>query len=147
MPAASKDNLKVPYPNWAKDGGVDGGDRDFENWKELQRWADRFLRGEALIFHWPTAIADHIDVRNGPGKFDYAGPIYEIEYEFDVEPASGVTVEWYFDDDPANPVWTHVVTGDGIKNESTQYRDQKIVGIVTVADSTASGMTVKIRTA
>lgn len=46
MSFADKDSLHIPYPSWAKDGDVDD-DRDFENWKELQRWADRLPSGGA----------------------------------------------------------------------------------------------------
>lgn len=34
--------LHIPFPSWAKEGEVQD-DRDFENWKELQRWADRLV--------------------------------------------------------------------------------------------------------
>lgn len=52
MPFAKKDSLNIPYPAWAKDGEVRD-DRDFENWKELMRWADR------LVNELETAIADN----------------------------------------------------------------------------------------
>lgn len=42
MGFASRCHLKIPFPSWAKDAKVEGGDRDFENWKEMQRWADDF---------------------------------------------------------------------------------------------------------
>lgn len=43
MAFATRCHLKIPYPSWAKDGELDDG-RDFENWKELQRWADDFYK-------------------------------------------------------------------------------------------------------
>lgn len=141
MGLATRDHLHIPYPSWAKDGQVEDGDLDFENWKELQRWADRFMRGDVLIFHWPGAVADHIDVRNGAGKFFYGGVIKELVYVFDIAPASGVTVEWELD---TVTTWTHALgtTDEETQLEDTKYIDQHITGIVTTADATASGMTV-----
>ena len=49
MSYADKDSLHIPYPSWAKDRDTDGGDLDFENWKELQRWADRLTFNNFLI--------------------------------------------------------------------------------------------------
>lgn len=45
MGFADKFSLKIPYLSWAKDSNIKGGDLDFENWKELQRWADRLEMG------------------------------------------------------------------------------------------------------
>jgi len=60
MGFADKDNLHIPYPSWAKDRDVNGGDLDFENWKELQRWADRLEPGgggDKILLPIPGGIA------------------------------------------------------------------------------------------
>lgn len=42
MPAADKCSLHLPFILWSRDS-EEGPVRDFENWKELQRWADRLV--------------------------------------------------------------------------------------------------------
>ena len=43
-----KYSLNIPYPAWARDN-LNSPELDFENWKELQRWADGFNR-ETISF-------------------------------------------------------------------------------------------------
>jgi hypothetical protein len=41
MALADKCHLRIPFKEWGKRNGVPGGEQDFENWKTLERWADR----------------------------------------------------------------------------------------------------------
>lgn len=42
MGFADKCSLNIPFPSWARDT-ANNPSSDFENWKELQRWADRLI--------------------------------------------------------------------------------------------------------
>lgn len=43
MPEADRCSLNIPFPSWARDDS-NRPESDFENWKELSRWADHLLR-------------------------------------------------------------------------------------------------------
>ena len=43
MGFADRCHLKIPFPSWARDN-KDKPEQDFENWKEVQRWADDFYQ-------------------------------------------------------------------------------------------------------
>ena len=40
MPEADRNSLHIPFPSWARDDS-DRPELDYENWKELSRWASR----------------------------------------------------------------------------------------------------------
>ena len=134
------------HPSWTLQGLADRLGRMDEAITDLRRRGDwRFDPPEQvppLIFHWPGAVADHIDVRNGPGKLSRAGTIRRIEYVWDTAPATGVTVAWYLDGS-GTATWTHNLGTSDEQTEvlSTAYTDQHIVAVVTAADATASGLT------
>lgn len=95
-----------------------------------------------LIFHWPGGVDDHVNVRNGPGKFAYSGTIYRIDWAWDTAPASAATVEWYFDNSASATHTSTVSTAtDSTEQPGLSYAGERIVPIVTSVDSTASGLT------
>jgi hypothetical protein len=95
-----------------------------------------------LPFHWPGAVADHVDVRNGPGEFGADGLIHMIRYRWDTPPsASTVTVQWRFDDAIAMTHTLPVSTDPYVVTPDQPYAQQVIVGVITSAGANAVGLT------
>lgn len=98
-------------------------------------------RPKPLVFHWPGATADHVDVRNEPGWFESDGTIAKIRYAWATAPLVDATVEWELDGVAA---FTHTLTGGAAEHSefpAVHYRGEAICAIVTSADSTATGLT------
>lgn len=127
------DSLREHFP--ADDVAVDHldqRDRDLED----------FLKATQvpLVFHWPGATADWVDVRNGPGEFRSSGSIYMIRYRWDTPPLVDATVTWRLDD---VLTLTHTVPADAaphVEMPAQDYDQETIVSVVTSADSTAAGL-------
>ena len=94
-----------------------------------------------LVFHWPGAVADHVNVRNGPGEFRFGGTIYMIRYRWDTAPSSSSTIEWKLD---GTTVMTHTLpatTNPHLEHSAQAYSQEAIVSIVTASGTGASGLT------
>lgn len=97
-------------------------DRDFE---ELS------LTRVPLPFHWPGALADHVNVRNGPGEFGGAGELYKIRYRWDTVNTAAATVEWRLAD---VIVFTHTLPAGAnphVELPEKLYAEEAIVAVVT----------------
>lgn len=73
MGFSDKYSLRIPFPNWARDD-PDSPELDAENWKELQRWADRFNR-EVIVIGSPSSsltveTSPELPVRYGGEKIE-----------------------------------------------------------------------------
>ena len=94
-----------------------------------------------LIFHWPGTVANHVNVRNGPGEFRSNGTVHMIRYRWDTAPSSSSTVEWKLD---GTTVATHTLpatTNPHIEYPAQLYSQEAIVAIVTTSGTSASGLT------
>lgn len=73
MGFSDKYSLNIPFPNWARDD-PDQPELDAENWKELQRWADRFNREVITIGSPSTSLtvetSPEVPVRFGGEKVE-----------------------------------------------------------------------------
>lgn len=140
MPHPEGDRLHIPHPTWARDN-PDTPDLDAENWREVERWAGR-LFNVPLPIHWPGAVANHVNVRNGCGEFGAPGTIWKIRYRWDptLLNSTDATVQWYFD---TTLVDTHTLpAGDSphIERPMWKYMEEGITAIVT-DDGGGSGLT------
>lgn len=92
-----------------------------------------------LVFHWHGEVADHIDVRNGPGEFGRNGALWRIRYRWDTPAAAGATVEWRLDD---VVVFTHTVSSANphIELPGHPYRQESIVAVVTDVATDGQGL-------
>lgn len=104
--------------------------------EERDRQLENYLAGAApsLPFHWPGAVADFVNKRNGPGWFPRSGTL-NVVYRFDT--AASVTLQWEVG---GAVVATHTVSADGPVDFGAAYAGQDIVATVT-SDAGAAGLT------
>lgn len=93
-----------------------------------------------LVFHWPGATSNWVNVRNGPGEFRATGRVYMIRYRWDTAPSTSSTLEWKLN---GTTVMTHTLpasTNPHIEYPARAYAQEAIVAIVTAAGTGASGL-------
>lgn len=122
MGFADKYSLRIPYPAWSPDVVDDG--RDFENWKELQRWADRLVADEEerrspaylLVLSvagdpiasggdnitFATVLADHgFNTAAGMSWIHPVAGVYDLELGFAWDaPKTNLTIDIWVDGEP-----------------------------------------------
>lgn len=48
MTTESKCLPRIPFPAWARDAGLEGGEKDYANWNYLRVWAQQLLSGDCV---------------------------------------------------------------------------------------------------
>lgn len=133
MPFSEGSKLHIPF--------LEGKDeQDRENWKEVERWADR-LEAVPLVFHWHGAAADHVGTRNGAGEFGAPGTIWKIRYRWDptLLNTTAATVEWYLDSTLTDTHTLPIGESPHVEKLNWRYFEEGITAIVT-ADGGGSGL-------